>query len=148
MSCGVGHRHCSDPMLLWLWWRPAATALIGPLAWEPPYAMGVALKKTKKKKKFPAWLIWIFFFSLEQSKAVNAKDDCSQIPSSEAVPPKRTSLSITKPIFVQRLFCFPLVSSNWARTCVGIMVLYVWLWYYKRCLTFLLYFWNLYFLRD
>ena len=25
----------------------AATAPIGPLAWEPPHAMGVALKKTK-----------------------------------------------------------------------------------------------------
>ena len=31
--------------------RPAAIAPIGPLAWEPPYAMGVALEKTKKKKK-------------------------------------------------------------------------------------------------
>ena len=31
-----------DPSLLWLWCRLAATALIGPLAWEPPYAMGVA----------------------------------------------------------------------------------------------------------
>ena len=26
-----------------------AVALIGPLAWEPPYGMGVALKKKKKK---------------------------------------------------------------------------------------------------
>ena len=31
--------------------RPAATAPIGPLAWEPPYAAAVALKKKKKKKK-------------------------------------------------------------------------------------------------
>ena len=31
--------------------RPAATALIGPLAWEPPYATGVALKRQKTKKK-------------------------------------------------------------------------------------------------
>ena len=52
MNCGVGHRHGSDPTLLWLWCRQAATALIRPLAWEPPYAVGVALKgqKTKKKK--------------------------------------------------------------------------------------------------
>ena len=51
MSCGVSHRHDSDPMLLWH--RRAATAPIGPLAWEPPYAAGAALKekKTKKKKK-------------------------------------------------------------------------------------------------
>ena len=36
-QCGL------DPVLLWLWCRP--------LAWEPPYAMGVALEKTEKKKK-------------------------------------------------------------------------------------------------
>ena len=29
-----------DPALLWLWHRPAATAPIRPLAWEPPYAAG------------------------------------------------------------------------------------------------------------
>ena len=49
MSCGVGCRHGSDPTLMWH--RPAAKALIRPLAWEPPYAVGVALEKTKKKKK-------------------------------------------------------------------------------------------------
>ena len=32
-------------MLLWLWWRLAAIAPIPPLAWEPPYAVGVALEK-------------------------------------------------------------------------------------------------------
>ena len=37
-----------DPPLLWLWYRLAATAPFGPLAWELPYAMGVALKKKKK----------------------------------------------------------------------------------------------------
>ena len=65
MSCGVGCRRGSDPALLWLWRRLVATALIQPLAWEPPYAMGVAQeiatattttkdqkdKKKKKKKK-------------------------------------------------------------------------------------------------
>ena len=48
MSCGIGYRHGSDPVLLWLWRSPAATALIGPLAWEPPYAAGTALKRQKK----------------------------------------------------------------------------------------------------
>ena len=33
-------------MLLWLWHWPASVALIGPLAWKPPYA-----KKIKKEKK-------------------------------------------------------------------------------------------------
>ena len=42
-----------------IWRRPVATALIGPLAWDPPYAVGAALKrqkdkrKKKKKKRFP-----------------------------------------------------------------------------------------------
>ena len=51
MRCGIGHRRGSHPALLWLWWRPAATALIRPLAWEPPYAMGAALEKAKKRQK-------------------------------------------------------------------------------------------------
>ena len=51
MSCGVGRRCSLDPELLWLWCRVAVTALIRPLAWEPPYVMGVALKKKKKKTK-------------------------------------------------------------------------------------------------
>ena len=51
MSCGVGHRCSLDLALLWLWRRPAATAVITPLAWEPPHASGVALEKAKKKKK-------------------------------------------------------------------------------------------------
>ena len=53
MSCGVGRRCGSDPGLLWLWHRPAAVALIQPLAWEPPYAAGVAQKRQKKKKPKP-----------------------------------------------------------------------------------------------
>ena len=51
MSCGVGHRHSLDPALLWLWPRLPAAALIRPLAWELPYATGLALKRPKKKKK-------------------------------------------------------------------------------------------------
>ena len=49
---GVGHRWGLDPM--WLWCRLAAIALIRSLAWELPYAVGVALKrqKSKNKKKF------------------------------------------------------------------------------------------------
>ena len=34
-----------DPVLLWRWCRPVATALIQPLAWEFPYAVGAALKR-------------------------------------------------------------------------------------------------------
>ena len=51
MSCDVGHRCGLDPMLLWLWRRLAATAPIGPLAWEPPCAAGAALEKDQKTNK-------------------------------------------------------------------------------------------------
>ena len=51
MSCGIGSRRGSDPMFLWLWRRPVATALIRPLAWEPPYAKGAAQEMAKKKDK-------------------------------------------------------------------------------------------------
>ena len=50
MSCGVGHRRGVDLVWLWLWHRLAAVALIRPLAWEPPYAAGVALKRQKQKQ--------------------------------------------------------------------------------------------------
>ena len=54
MSCGVGCRCSLDPVWLWLWRRLTATALIRPLAWEPPYAVGATLemaKRPEKKKK-------------------------------------------------------------------------------------------------
>ena len=50
MSCGVGHRCGSDLELLWLWHRLAATVPNRPLAWEPPNAAGVALKRQKNKQ--------------------------------------------------------------------------------------------------
>ena len=51
MSCGLGHRCGSGPELLWLWCRLAPVALIRPLAWEPLYAAGAALEKTKKERE-------------------------------------------------------------------------------------------------
>ena len=51
----MGHRRGSDPVLLWFWHRPVATALIGPLAWEPPYAAGVAQEIAKRQKKKKMW---------------------------------------------------------------------------------------------
>ena len=50
MSYGVCHRLSSDLALLWSWQRPVAVALILPLAWEPPDAMGMALKRQNKIK--------------------------------------------------------------------------------------------------
>ena len=49
MSCSTGRRCGSDLALVWLWYRLAAVALalIQPLAWEPSYAVGMALKRLK-----------------------------------------------------------------------------------------------------
>ena len=51
MSCSVGHRRGLDLVLLWLWYGPAAIALIRPLAWEPLYAASVTLKIQKQTNK-------------------------------------------------------------------------------------------------
>ena len=51
MSCGVGCRRGLDLAWLWLWCRLVAVAPIRPLAWEPPYAAGAALKRQKTKTK-------------------------------------------------------------------------------------------------
>ena len=36
-------------LLLWLWWRPAAAALLQPLAWELPCTAGAAVKRKTKQ---------------------------------------------------------------------------------------------------
>ena len=51
MSSAVDLRRGLGPSLLWLWYRPAAAAPMQLLAWELPYAEGVALKSQKKKKE-------------------------------------------------------------------------------------------------
>ena len=51
MNCGVGRRLGWDSESLRLRCRPAAIAPIPPLAWEPPYAVGVAIKRKKKKER-------------------------------------------------------------------------------------------------
>ena len=62
---GVGRRGSWDPILLWLWRRPAAKAPIRPLTREPPHAVSVALKKKDQKKRqlkvlqIPlSWWVW------------------------------------------------------------------------------------------
>ena len=73
MNCGVGCRGSSHLELLWLWCRPATTALIRPLAWEHPYATGAALKnetnkqtnKQKMKKKERNFLNEIPWLSMQ-----------------------------------------------------------------------------------
>ena len=41
-----------DLALLWLWCRPSTTAPVETLAWEPPHAVGTALKRLKKKNDY------------------------------------------------------------------------------------------------
>ena len=59
-----------DSALLWLWRRMAATAPIRPLAWEPPYATGVAPEKAKRQKKKKIYIyiyIYILFIGISKS---------------------------------------------------------------------------------
>ena len=51
MSCSVGCRHGSDPVLLWLW--PVATVPIGPLAGNlhVPWVRPQKRQKKKRNKK-------------------------------------------------------------------------------------------------
>ena len=69
MSCGGGHRCSSDPALLWLWYRLAATIPTRPLAWELPYAVGVALKRKKKNHG----RVWMAEFPVPQVAKVAMK---------------------------------------------------------------------------
>ena len=58
----------SQPQLylafLWLWHRLAAAALIWLLAWQLPYAMGVALKRKKKQVEFCRKQNWVIHPSI------------------------------------------------------------------------------------
>ena len=49
-----------DLVFLWLWRRPAAIAPVWPLTWEPPYAVGAALNKRKRKRKKKLRKLWEF----------------------------------------------------------------------------------------
>ena len=93
MRCGIGHRCGLDLSLLWYRpGRPVATAPTGLLAWESPYAMGVAKKKKKKKKgsceiykiknKLQNEIYLIFYFTKKKKKspwvyAINSQMDQS-----------------------------------------------------------------------
>ena len=83
MSCGVDCRLGSDLVLLWRWCRPGATALIRPLAWEPPYASDAALEKDKKKgkKKKKKWskLILIKYFMQSSMAKILSSQHVSNI---------------------------------------------------------------------
>ena len=67
-AAGIVHRCGLDPVLLWLWCRRAAAALIQLLAWELIYAAGVALKRKIK--------------SINKSKL-----ELIEVPEDPAIPP-------------------------------------------------------------
>ena len=71
MSCGVGGRHSLDPALLLR--RPGAAAPIPPLAWELLYALGVALKRPKKKNRSGVAIL-ILIRSSRRGAVVNESD--------------------------------------------------------------------------
>ena len=56
--------------VLWLWCRPVATALVGPLAWEPSYAVGAALKRHTQKNQISPRARILFCPSPERSFAI------------------------------------------------------------------------------
>ena len=62
MSSDVGHSWGLDLVMLWLWCRSVSAALIQLLAWEPPCAVGKALKRQKidKFKNFLELCIRLF----------------------------------------------------------------------------------------
>ena len=87
MSCGVSCRYSLDPLLLWLWCRPAATAPIWPLTWELPFA-ACGPKKQKEKKKIRT--TWIRIKSQPHSSLIqphgSRRSSSSLLPLPHSVP--------------------------------------------------------------
>ena len=79
MSCGVGGRCGSDPVLLWLWHRLAAVAPIGPLAWKSPYAAGVAPPKKGVQKTM--FFRFLFCFSMPVVYGNSTAEDRTWVPA-------------------------------------------------------------------
>ena len=61
MSCGVRCRRDSDLALLWLWYRLAAVAPIGPLAWElvKIQNLGVRIVAQWKQIRLGSMSMWV-----------------------------------------------------------------------------------------
>ena len=109
-------RSGSDLALLWLWLWLAAVALIWPLPWEPPYAVGVTLKKHTKKNLFKitfpvclggiklALIFWgvrgkrVYFFKIEciNTEWLFQVWYCSSVFDVSSVPQSRKVTSLQK----------------------------------------------------
>ena len=88
----VGRRHSLDPALLWLWCRPSDVVSIRPLAWEPPYVMGEALKsktkkqKTKQKKPQTLHMLFSSIYSFKEELCSNPFS-CHQVTDEATIMP-------------------------------------------------------------
>ena len=72
MSCGVGPRRGSNPALLWLWWRPAAAALIRPQPGNFHVPQGWPEKEKKKgKRKSNLWGLTCLYSKAELESESN-----------------------------------------------------------------------------
>ena len=67
VSRGVGHRRGLDLVVVWLWRMLAAIGPVRLVAWERPYATGIAIQSQKKKKKIAQWKGAKFLDSYEQN---------------------------------------------------------------------------------
>ena len=92
MSCSVGPRLSSDLEVLWLWPRQAAVALTRPLAWEPPYDTGAALKRQRKKEEEEARLK-VFKTYVQPPKVLGMGGDTETQEPSAAIPESQESLA-------------------------------------------------------
>ena len=88
--------------MLWLWHRLVATAPIGPLAWEPPYAVGAAqeiAKRPKKKKINKRKVKNHMIISIDAEKAFDKIQHPIMIKTLTKVGIEGTYLNITKAIY-------------------------------------------------
>ena len=90
-------------MLLWLWHGLAAAAPVQPLAWEPPYATGAALKRPKKKQivQFSGFSIFTELCNHEHYLNIFITPKRDPIPlAATPHPPLQWSLATTNLLFV------------------------------------------------
>ena len=92
MSCGIGCRCHSGPMLLWLWRRLAAAAPIWPMAWELVYAASGALKRGKKKERKKNVLVKRKSFPTQSEKSSSLAG--THLASSRSPQPSLTVISL------------------------------------------------------
>ena len=128
-SCGVGRRCSSDPMLLWLWPRPAGEALIWPLAWERQYVAGVALKRPKKISLFAFLKHWkrdsehrtIHKTSFCHMVTSYHKSSFIHLSTSTKTPPSDLKPHSSLSLYFFPWFCIAKPQKNWSaniKTCL------------------------------